>query len=172
MTGPVIRAARAEDSLLVREIEFEAQEQFRTVGLDVVADDEPHSVEVLSEYAEIGQSWVAVVGEDLVGYVFVDLVDGEPYVHQISVRPRYQGGGIGRMLMGRAVRWARDTGARSLSLTTFDHVPWNRPLYEHLGFSVIPDDQLGSGLRRILDEDATQGLSNRVAMRLTLGGQP
>jgi len=58
-----IRAARIGDAPTLQEIERLAGEQYRSVGLDAVADDEPASVQELTAYAEQGRSWVAVDGE-------------------------------------------------------------------------------------------------------------
>jgi hypothetical protein len=59
----------------------------------------------------------------------------------------------------------------SLTLTTFSDVPWNRPLYEHLGFRVLSEEEIGPGLRTIRDRETTEGLdpSTRVVMRFDLG---
>lgn len=53
----------------------------------------------------------------------------------------------------------------------FRDVPWNAPYYGRLGFSVVPDPELGQGLRRIRDAEALEGLDAwpRVAMRRALG---
>jgi hypothetical protein len=54
-----------------------------------------------------------------------------------------------------------------VTLCTFSDVDWNRPLYEHLGFSVLPEDRWTPGLRAVFDSDAALGLdlSRRVVMR-------
>lgn len=59
----------------------------------------------------------------------------------------------------------------ALTLTTFAHVPWNRPLYEHLGFQVLANEEVGPGLRAVMNTEAAHGLdpTTRVAMRLELG---
>lgn len=54
-----------------------------------------------------------------------------------------------------------------LTLTTFRHIPWNRPLYEHLGFRILADNELGPALRAVREAEAVHGLdpSLRVVMR-------
>jgi len=56
-------------------------------------------------------------------------------------------------------------------LTTFTDVPWNRPLYAHLGFRVLPEAAVGPGLRRIRDAETAAGLdpTERVVMRRGVG---
>jgi len=166
-----VRAARVGDGPRLQEIERLAGEQFRSVGLDSVAEDEPASVAELAAYAEHGRSWVAVDGEgEVVGYVFVAEVDGAAHVDQVSVRPDHQGQGVGRALLGRVRAWATETGRPAISLTTFAEVPWNEPLYEHLGFQVIADDEIGPELREIvrLESARSWGAKARVSMRLLI----
>jgi hypothetical protein len=89
-----VRPACSEDGSALREIERSAGERFRDVGLFEVADDEPASTEVLARYATDGRSWVAVDDADSpIGYVLVDVVDGNAHVEQVSVHPVHQGAG-------------------------------------------------------------------------------
>jgi hypothetical protein len=46
-------------------------------------------------------------------------------------------------------------------------VPWNRPLYKHLGFRVLGDEELSLGLRALRDDESAHGLDPelRVCMR-------
>lgn len=153
----------------MRLIERQAGERFREVGLGHVADDEPPSIEALGRYAGAGRAWVAVdeLGER-VGYIVVDEVDGVCHIEQVSVRPDKQGQGLGRLLIFTAIGRSHDKGLpASATLTTFDDVPWNRPLFEHLGFRVLAEDEMGDGLRAVRESEAGRGLDPtlRVAMR-------
>jgi GNAT superfamily N-acetyltransferase len=173
-----IRGSRSDDGPVLREIERLAGERFREVGMDAVADDEPASVEVLAEYAIAGRSWVAVDDADRpVGYVLVDIVDGDAHIEQISVRPDHQGEGIGRALIEQVRAWGTGIGGTAITLSTFAEVPWNGPLYEHLGFTVVPDRELGPELRAVRDAETAHGLDPTIrwCMRLPLAsrvGQP
>jgi GNAT superfamily N-acetyltransferase len=167
----VVRPATPEDGVVLREIERLAGERFRDVGLEAVADHEPPSLETLAAYAFAGRAWVAIDDVDVpVGYLLVDVVDGCAHVEQVSVRPDHQGLGIGRALLDRARSWATEAGLHAVTLTTFAEVPWNRPLYEHLGFRVIPEAEIGLELRALRDAEAAHGLDPliRVCMRLEL----
>jgi GNAT superfamily N-acetyltransferase len=166
-----IRAARADDGPDLREIERLAGARFREVGLDAVADAEPAPVETLARYAADGRSWVAVDGSDrAVGYVVVDVVDGAAHIEQISVRPDRQGIGVGRALIDRVRVWASTSGKSAITLTTFARVPWNGPLYEHLGFASLGDAEIGPELQSLRVEETRHGLDPtlRVCMRLDL----
>jgi GNAT superfamily N-acetyltransferase len=168
-----IRPARADDGRALQDIERLAGERFREVGLPEVADDDPAPVDVLAAYAAAGRSWVAADPRDVpVGYVLVDVVDRCAHIEQISVRPDHQGAGVGRALIEQVKSWARSTGLSAVTLSTFRDVPWNGPLYRHLGFSVVGDGELGPGLRAVRDREASHGFdpSTRVCMRLQLAG--
>jgi GNAT superfamily N-acetyltransferase len=166
-----IRPAVGADAPVLREVEVAAGRLFREVGLDAVADDEPPAVALLEVYAAAGWAWVAVgPSAGVVGYVLVDIVDGAGHIEQVSVVPAHQGMGVGRALIDQVRCWAGGNGLPALTLTTFDHVPWNRPLYEHLGFRVLADEEIGPGLGSLISTEAAHGLdpAKRVAMRVDL----
>lgn len=168
-----VRPSRPEDGPALRVIERLAGERFGEVGLDAVAADEPVSAAVLAEYAAAGRGFVAAGDDDVpVGYVIVDVVDGAAHIEQISVRPDQQSRGVGRALLERVRRWAVETGRAGVTLTTFADVPWNRPLYEHVGFRVLAEDELGPELRAVRDSETEHGLDPtiRVGMRWAVEG--
>jgi ribosomal protein S18 acetylase RimI-like enzyme len=72
--------------------------------------------------------------------------------------------GIGRRLLERAIEWA---GGESLWLTTYAHIPWNRPFYERHGFVTIPESACPPGIVAILDDQrkALPAPHQRIAMR-------
>ena len=154
-----IRPTRAEDGGALIEIERAAGERFRDIGMPEIADDDPGSLDELAAYASHGRSWAAVddAGSP-VGYVLVDLIDGNAHIEQISVAPAAQGNGIGRALIDHVAAWAREHGVPALTLTTFRDVPWNAPLYEHLGFRVLAESELGPELRALRTTEAAHGL--------------
>jgi hypothetical protein len=62
------------------------------------------------------------------------------------------------------------SGHPAVTLTTYADVRWNQPLYEHLGFRVLNDDEIGPELRAIRATEHARGLdvSPRVCMSLDL----
>lgn len=64
-----------------------------------------------------------------------------------------------------------ETGRNAITLTTYADVPWNRPLYEHLGFRVMDKSEIGDQLRAIRKAERARGLDlrPRVCMWLDLG---
>ena len=138
-----------------------------------MADDDPDPLEVLTGYTTANRSWVAIGAENVpIGYILVAVVDGEGHIDQVTVLPDSQGQGVGRALIDRAREWAVADGRRALTLTTYSDVPWNRPLYEHLGFRVLDEEEIGPELRYVQKEEARRGFGpdGRVAMRLDLRG--
>jgi GNAT superfamily N-acetyltransferase len=167
----VIRAARAAELPVLREIERAAGECFRAVGMPEIADDEPFPVEVLERFRRAGRAWVAVDDADRpVAYLLAEPVDGALHVEQVSVHPSHARRGIGRALLDEAGRHT----ATALTLTTFADVPWNAPYYARLGFRVLLEDEWTPGLRSIRAREAAVGLDRwpRVCMRRDVDAPP
>lgn len=140
-----------------------------------IASHEPPSLDALAGFAAAGRAWVAVdeAGE-AVGYVLVEMVDGNAHVEQVSVLPEHQGSGVGRALMDHVRHWAAVGGLPAVTLTTFVHVPWNAPLYEHLGFRILAEDEIGPELRAVRDAESAHGLdpATRVCMLQPVSSPP
>ena len=165
-----IRPARPEDAPRLQHIELATQGQFVAIGYDQVAANPPDSIESLAEYARSGRSWVAVVDDQIVGYILVGVLDDAAHIFHVCVHPSYQGHGLGKALIEQVEGWARSTGRAAVTLATFYEVPWNGPLYEHLGFRVLDGSELGPEMLARGEHDVARGLSpkGQVAMRLDL----
>lgn len=166
----MIRPARPGDLPRLREVERAAGRAFADVGMGAVAGHEPAPLDVLAGYQRDGRAWVAVDsagGDEPVGFLLVELVDGAAHVEQVSVHPDAAGRRLGSALLNAAAAWAAEHGVAALTLTTFADVPWNAPYYARLGFQVVPDDRLGEGLRRVREHESALGLDPwpRVVMR-------
>lgn len=168
---PPLRLATSSDLPLLQDIERAAGAPFAEIGMTVVADDEPPSIEELQHYCDDDRAWVHLdSGNRPDAYLIVDVVDGYAHIEQVSVHPAHAHRGIGRMLIEHAAQWARDRGHRALTLTTYVDVPWNGPYYERLGFRFVDDARLGPELREIRSAEARHGLDRwpRAAMRREL----
>ncbi|GGN43188.1 GCN5 family N-acetyltransferase [Actinoplanes campanulatus] len=168
-----IRAARTGDLTRLQDIERAAGEPFRAIGMTEIADDEPPSLDLLTEYVEAGRAWVATLaggGDVPVAYLIADLVDGNLHIEQVSVDPAHARQGIGRRLIEHAADYARDAGMPALTLTTFVDVPWNAPYYRRCGFVDLDGGTLTDGLRAVRDHETAIGLDRwpRVCMRRDL----
>lgn len=168
----MIRAAVADDLPVLREIECAAGQPFRDLGMLVIADDEPPSIADLAVFQRDGRAWVASDSADRpVGYLLLDMVDGNAHVEQVSVHPVHARQGLGRALLDTAESWARQHECPALTLTSFADVPWNGPYYERLGFRVLDEAEVTQGLRRIRQQEADRGLDAwpRVSMTRPVG---
>jgi ribosomal protein S18 acetylase RimI-like enzyme len=165
-----IRPARPEDAPRLQHIELATQGQFAAIGYDQVAASPPDSIELLVECARSERSWVAVVDEKVVGYILVGVLDNAAHIFHVCVHPNCQGHGHGKALIEQVKGWARLMGRPAVTLATFYEVPWNGPLYEHLGFRVLHESELGPEMLARGEQDVAKGLSpkGQVAMRLDL----
>jgi GNAT superfamily N-acetyltransferase len=155
----VIRLARPDDLPALIDVEREAGALFRDVGMTAIADDDPGSVAELAVYQSAGRAWVSVDdGDRPVAYLIADVVDGCAHIEQVSVRPSHARRGLGNALIETLAEWAAARGLTALTLTTFAAVPWNAPYYERLGFRVVPEAEIGPGLRSIRRAEAARGL--------------
>jgi len=104
-----------------------------------------------------------------IGYVRVELVDGEPHIEGLSVRPRNMRRGVGTALVGAACRWAAAQGYRRITLCTFADVPWNGPFYAQQGFYEITDVPPGiAELRRREVELGLDAMGRRCVLARAL----
>jgi GNAT superfamily N-acetyltransferase len=127
--------------------------------MDLVADDDPGSVEELAVYATGGRAFVSVDVDDLpIGYLLLDEVDGAAHIAQVSVHPDHARKGIGRALIEAAASWAITHDLHVLTLTTYVEVPWNGPYYERLGFRYLRPAEESVGLRAIRVHERGRGL--------------
>jgi GNAT superfamily N-acetyltransferase len=170
VTGPAggIRPAQASDLPVLQEIERAAGSLFAPLGMDLVAEDDPPSLEELQVYAGEGRAWVHADADDRpVAYLLAEAVDGCAHLEQVSVHPDHEHRGLGRELIGALTEWAAARGLPAITLTTYVEVPWNGPYYERLGFRFLGDEELTPGLRRIRRAEADRGLDRwpRAAMR-------
>lgn len=165
-----LRPARAEDAALARALDDDACSLYTEAGLLIVESVDPpffaHEVEQWRQAAREGRMLFACApGGAPVGFASLGLVDGEPHLQQLSVRRAWMRRGIGRSLVARAQHFSVRPGA--LWLTTWAHLPWNRPFYERMGFETIAESACGPELRAILaaERRALPAPEHRIAMR-------
>ncbi|GAO11251.1 putative acetyltransferase [Streptomyces lydicamycinicus] len=171
----IIQVPALDELPALRAIERAAGEPFRGLGMAAVADDEPPSPALLTEFQRAGRALAAYEEAGPgggprrpVGYLLWEPVDGCTHIEQVSVHPDQARRGIGRALIDRAMG---DGGRVALTLTTFTEVPWNAPYYARIGFRALPEAELTPGLRAIRAHEAALGLDRwpRVAMRRESG---
>jgi GNAT superfamily N-acetyltransferase len=149
--GAKVRPARPDELPILATIERASAGLFEEIGMHLEA-----SVPV----AERGEAPLValVAGQPPVGFVWLELVGGEPHVEEIAVMRSAGRRGVGRALLEAACTWARDSGYRSVTLCTFRDVPWNGPFYRSAGFVELEPDELGPELLAIRATERANGL--------------
>ncbi len=93
-----------------------------------------------ADYARLirkGHCLTALVGEAVAGFLVAEPFRRELHIWEMDVAPQFQRRGIGAGLVRAAQIDARNTGFKTLTLTTFRDVPWNAPFYARLGFEEV-----------------------------------
>lgn len=165
MTSYSVEPALPEHVVLLPAIELAAARIIPEADLPAEMAAEATSVEVFAEAQRAGQLWVALdPTRRPVGFALVELLEAGPHLEELDVRPDHGRQGLGARLVAAVLDWAGKRGNSVLTLTTFSHLPWNRPYYERLGFRVLDPAEIPPDLARILERERASGLRNRVAM--------
>jgi len=166
-----VRPTRGTDIDRLEAVERSAATLFRALpDLAWLAEDRTAGPEAHARAVAQGLSWVAVDEADQpAGFLIAAVEDGaDLHVLELSVAADHQGRGAGRALMQTARREAETRALSALTLTTFAGVAWNAPFYARLGYAVLTAETTPAYLREALAAQAEHGLTDRVAMRLTL----
>jgi GNAT superfamily N-acetyltransferase len=118
-----------------------------------------------------GLLWVAVANDGPVGFAHAKLLEPEcVHLDELDVHTEHGRRGIGRRLVAAVCDWGAAHGKRFATLSTFTAPPWNAPLYESLGFEVVPEASWSPAMRRIVVDETRRGLdpARRVIMRRPL----
>lgn len=170
-----ILPAAASDISDLCAIDDDASALYAAHGVSVeLAADDPFSRAEVARWlrsAELGRAFLAWDSDGTsLGFATLDLVDGSPYLDQLAVRMRAMRRGVGGALLAHAAGWARSAGGSALWLTTYAHLPFNRPYYERHGYIVVPESGCSAGIRHHLDEQRRHlpAPDQRIAMRRAL----
>lgn len=165
-----VRPTRGTDIDRLKAVERSAATLFRTLpDLTWIADDRTAGPEAHARAVAQGLSWVAVdTADQPIGFLIAAEADADLHILELSVSAEHQGRGAGRALMAAARQEAEVRAKQALTLTTFSTVPWNAPFYARLGYAALTFAETPAYLRETLAAEAAHGLTDRVAMRLTL----
>jgi GNAT superfamily N-acetyltransferase len=96
--------------------------------------------------------WLALSGEGIVGSIFVDGSEPEApelgaHIRMFIVDDAFQGQGLGRDLVKRAVDFCDARGYSRSYLTTFEGLDGARRLYEAFGYELVHESRGRGGQR-------------------------
>lgn len=98
----------------------------------------PWSEGIVRDCLRVGYScWVCELGDDLVGHAVMSVALGEAHLLNICVDPERQGQGIGRLILKRVFRVARERQADTVFLEVRASNRVAMSLYESEGFVEI-----------------------------------
>ncbi|MEO8063557.1 MAG: GNAT family N-acetyltransferase [Pseudomonadota bacterium] len=171
-----LRLGEPDDLTVLGEIDADAGALFEQAGLFLdLPDDHEFPAAERRRWRECLAARTTLVMVDResgpIGFAALGRRDGEHYLAQLSVRLRFMRLGLGGALLEAAGELLKARGARALWLTTYNHLPWNRPFYEQHGFTVMAESDCGPEL---LQEHAIERRwlpmpQERVLMRRKLG---
>ena len=153
---PMIRTATVADIETLSAVDSDASTLFEDAGLHLdLAPDHELAVAERKRWLRClaaGSTLLAINGTGQpIGFAAAERLDGEPYLDQLSVCRAYMRRGLGKTLLRAVEQMVSQAGAHSLWLTTYNHLPWNRPYYERAGFVVVPEVECGPQLLRELE---------------------
>ncbi|WP_058828318.1 GNAT family N-acetyltransferase [Haloferax sp. Q22] len=114
-----IRMAQNVDLESLVDAIHEVADEGRYIEAETVADLLDHE-EVVLRHNEVSSRmvFVATVGDELAGWVHLDLPEAEKLSHTavltVGTRPEFRGHGVGSKLLDRGVEWARERGFEKL----------------------------------------------------------
>ena len=160
-----VRLGVLEDMPALQRIEAEASALFPPGVLPIAltrftsSEDFASAIDkALLLVAEIGQATSPV------GFLLAQTQGESLHIAEMDVAPSMGRRGIGTGLLEHAACLARQHGFRFLTLTTFEHLPWNAPFYAKQGYLQVQAFDEFPHLAAALDQERVIGLSRRVAM--------
>lgn len=177
--APLLYAARPSDLDLAAEIDDDAEARYGEHGVSFGhTADHPFVVAEHAWWTEAAVTGRLVFAADPaapdhpLGFCAYGFLDGEPYLDQLSVRHAAQHRGLGRALLAHTVDWAATHPARCLWLTTYAHLPFNRPFYEAQGFTVVAPPHRPELTATLAEQRRHLPFpEQRIAMRIDLGAR-
>jgi len=122
------------------EITIQRMESRAEIPYDLLMLADP-SKRMIDEYMNRGQCYLAYHNGEVVGeFVFIHTHPHTIEIVNIAVKEEYQGKGIGKKLLERAVEEARRIGAKSLEIGTGNSSIFQLRLYQKCGFRITGID--------------------------------
>ncbi len=84
---------------------------------------------------------VACDGDAVIGSIWCKPDGSDVYIGRLAVDPARRGQGIGQQLIDAATAWARERGAKTMSLGVRVELAENIRLFERSGFRITAEDR-------------------------------
>jgi ribosomal-protein-alanine N-acetyltransferase len=115
-----------------------AEDLSTVIQVETAAYAYPWSEGIMRDCLRVGYScWVCELGNDLVGHAVMSIAVGEAHLLNICVGPGWQGRGLGRRLLRRMLRIARERDADTMFLEVRVSNDAAQGLYEAEGFAEV-----------------------------------
>lgn len=174
-----LRPATRHDLPDLEHVEREAAQRFPA---DVLPPQlaAPLPAETLAACLEVSLLWVAEEGRrgspagrphGIVGFLAAERHGDTIHLIEMDVLPSHGQRGLGGRLLQQLSQVARERGCRTITLTTFAHLPWNAPFYAKHGFREVDAFDGLAHLEEALARERASGLERRVAMVWDVGLQ-
>ncbi len=153
-----IRNAQSGDVPAFAQVEINAGELFKTIGLDDLAGDfsDPDFV---TSFVQTGGAFVAAHADGTVaGFALAFELDNAVHLQEMSVDPAHGRRGLGGQLLEAVASWARQRDVTRLTLSTFEDVLWNAPFYAKHGYKIMSPEQWTPGLHILREHEEHIGL--------------
>lgn len=131
--SPVLRPAAQNDGSLLNDL---VRDAFTPYLPEISPPPAPLSTDY-SRLLEDSRCWIAERDGVATGFVLCRQQGTRLLVHTIAVAPKFQGTGLGRVLLDRAERAARELGCESVDLYTNARMHENIRWYTAAGYEVV-----------------------------------
>ena len=139
------RQARSDDVQIIQQLNmllFEKEVADYDETLNPSWSVSPEANEYFLKRIKEGSCFVAVEGNEVVGYIAGSIVKAEPFRHDVTlaeaenmfVLPEYRGKGVGTKLFELLIGWCRKNGADRISTVASAGNDRAIALYRRLGF--------------------------------------
>jgi [ribosomal protein S18]-alanine N-acetyltransferase len=134
----------------------------QVMAIEQAVYDFPWTLGIFRDCLRVGYCcWVMVLDGEVIAYGVMSVVIDESHVLNICVHPEWQGNGLGRKLIQRLLKIARQHGAETAFLEVRESNLAALKLYQSLGFLEI-------GRRRGYYPAADEGRENALVLSLEL----
>ena len=161
----LIRALSDGDVSALQNFNEKLSEQTRSWFLPHKYDEETISRYVERAKNDIDHIFVALSGQEIIGYVFLWNIQGRFPILGIGITDAYQGQGLGKQIMTILIDDAKAAGCAGIELTTGLDNDRAYQLYEKMGFQYLGDTDNIAGDGCIVRE-------RRMFLALVPGARP